>query len=93
MWGPSIVIFIGAVLSALGGLWASREQARQSDEAAELNKRLETQQQQLAKQQQTILEQNRAQQEALRQVQQGVNKLIADGKISKEDAQHLTKSI
>lgn len=46
--GPTVLVLIGAILSAIGAaFWSSQRQARQSDGIAKLNKNIAGQQEQL----------------------------------------------
>lgn len=69
--GPPLLIFIGAILNAIGGIWSAHR-------SAEVNKKLASQQEQLRSNSDDIHS----------DVKRILDHLVAEGKISKEDARY-----
>lgn len=85
--GPGALVLIGALLSAIGAFWGSHQQSRKSDEVSELNKQIAEQQTELKAGVARFQSDNETLRTSLRRVERSVNQLVAEGKITKEEAQ------
>jgi hypothetical protein len=87
MWNiPTIIIFVGALLSAFGALLSSFEQQKKDAEAAQLNVRIVDQQNELNRKNDELITLGREHKNRLSQIEQNVASLVSQGRLSKEDA-------
>ena len=95
--GPATVVLVGVILSGIGAFWASQQQARQSDDNAELNMKIAAQQDQLNTKSNEILKLNKyivAQQDKTNTTLDKIlSQYAAQGKITKEEAQEVRQAV
>jgi hypothetical protein len=79
--GPTGLVLLGAIFSAIGAFWASRQQDHKSNEISRLNEKIAGQQEQLI----------RKSDELATNITRLVTQLEREGKITKQEADRILK--